>query len=382
MVLGFGVAVAGPAAVASAAPPFDTLEYVALGDSYSAGFGLFPVVTGTPDGCFRAEDNYPHRVAAALGITDANFQDVTCSGAVTENISTAPGQVTMPPFNVGPLPIQGAALSATTDIVTVTIGGNDLGFADVAEDCIVLKAGLGPIINPSLDNCREHFVTVIDGHEVDQLAFKIETTVTLHLIEVFDYIKAQAPNAKVFVVGYPQIAPSAAAFPNGCYSPALGPTDFQPPYPVNSVPFTTVDTHYLHNIEDQLDDAIHAAATSHGFTFVPTWDASAEHTLCAGDDSYIFGISFTNQTGPTILPTPLPGIGVYVGALHPDDGGVAFMTSLVTSAIQGHPAFGAEAAPKPQLAATGVDGAPLALAGLGIALTGLLLMVARRRVRS
>ncbi len=65
------------------------------------GFGIQPVVSGSPDGCYRAEQNYPHQLAAALG---ANLTDVTCSGAVTANIDTT-GQVTM--NGVGPLPLQG-----------------------------------------------------------------------------------------------------------------------------------------------------------------------------------------------------------------------------------------------------------------------------------
>ncbi|WP_216074289.1 hypothetical protein, partial [Acinetobacter baumannii] len=62
---------------AVAAPPTEGLQYVALGDSYAAGYGILPS-TGLPvPGCDQGQQNYPHQVAAALGL---QLTDVTCTG--------------------------------------------------------------------------------------------------------------------------------------------------------------------------------------------------------------------------------------------------------------------------------------------------------------
>ncbi len=364
-----GLAFAIPSAPAIAAVP-SGLTYVALGDSYSAGFGLTPFSTTWPaDGCFQADDNYPKQVAAALnldlGTNDEN--DRTCSGAITDNITTTP-QVTMPPFSAT-APLQGTALSADTDIVTLTIGGNDLGFADVATFCIALEATgplSGPIGEPNLNNCKEHYVTTVGGITIDQLADKLKFVVSLKLISTFNWIKQQAPNARVFVVGYPQIAPDFAKAPTGCYSSLLNNGTFTPPLPQDTVPYQTVDIHYLHHVEDLMDQWIQDAAGIAGFTYIPTWAATADHTVCAGTESFIFGVGLTTdpQKG---TETPLSGYYVTLGALHPKPTGVGFLASQVIAAIQAHPDF-AEAAPAATLPATGPQ--PLNLVGLSIALLG------------
>lgn len=360
-----GLAIALPAAPATAAVPTG-LEYVALGDSYSAGFGILPVVSGSPDGCYRAEQNYPHQLAAALGAT---LTDMTCSGAVTANIDTT-GQVTM--NGVGPLPLQGSALSATTDLVTLTIGGNDLGFATVATQCIKLdNATEQPIGTPGFANCKDYF-NPFPG--TDLLIDRLDDTVTPALQRVFTYIRTQAPNAKVFVLGYPSIAPDFAHSPQGCYSSPVGASWPNPPFPQNTVPYSAVDTHYLHHIEQQMDGAIEAQADAHGFTFVPTWAGSQDHTVCA-TDPYIFGVGFTNNAADG-TSSGLPGLYVTLGALHPDSGGVAFMTGSALAAIQGHPEF-ADPAPAAQLPATGAQ--PAVLVALGLALAGFGLLLLRRR---
>jgi lysophospholipase L1-like esterase len=371
MTMGLGLAVAGPPTAASAAPPFDGLEYVALGDSYSAGFGLLPVVAGSPDGCYRAEQNYPHTIAAELGL---NLTDMTCSGAVTANIDLL-GQTTM--NGVGPLPLQGSALSATTDIVTLTIGGNDLGFGTVAQQCIKLNnATEEPLLLPGFANCKAYFEPIPGD---DALLYKLDNTVSPALERVFGYIATQAPNAKVFVLGYPQIAPDFAHHPPGCYSSPVAPPWPNPPFAQNTVPYSPTDIFYLHHIENEMDDAIETAANSHGFSFIPTWDASAGHTVCDGPEANIFGIGFTQD--PT-KGTPLFGdLYVTLGALHPNEQGVPFMASAALAAIKGHPAFGGSlpASGKPQVAATGVDGTPLLFAGMTMGLVGLALMLVRRR---
>src|SRR4051794_18284625 len=103
-----GVAVA-PAASAGTAP----LDYVALGDSYSAASGVLPPDPSAAPQCLRSTRNYPHDIAAATGAT---LTDVTCGGADTGDYAGSQYQGVPPQLD---------ALHPGTQLVTMTIGGND-----------------------------------------------------------------------------------------------------------------------------------------------------------------------------------------------------------------------------------------------------------------
>ena len=70
-----------PAAGSSA----DPLEYVALGDSYSAASGVLPPDPAAPLQCLRSLRNYPHVIAARTG---AALTDVTCGATDTNDFFT------------------------------------------------------------------------------------------------------------------------------------------------------------------------------------------------------------------------------------------------------------------------------------------------------
>src|SRR5689334_15441733 len=106
-VLALGVA----ATTASAAP----LKYVALGDSYSAASGVLPLDPTAAPQCLRSTRNFAHVIAAQTG---AQLTDVTCGGADTSDFSTAQYPGVAPQLN---------AVAADTQLVTMTIGGNDSG---------------------------------------------------------------------------------------------------------------------------------------------------------------------------------------------------------------------------------------------------------------
>jgi lysophospholipase L1-like esterase len=89
--------------------------YVAMGSSYAAGPGVPSSADNPPDRCARSTGNYAHLLANRLHL---RLTDVSCSGAVTQNI--------LQPWNE--LPAQLAALHPDTRLVTVTIGGNDVGY--------------------------------------------------------------------------------------------------------------------------------------------------------------------------------------------------------------------------------------------------------------
>src|SRR5215467_15609307 len=97
-------------------------SYVALGDSYTSG-PLIPHQTGNPAGCLRSTHNYPSLVAAALGAV--SFTDASCAGATTADMTAqqaVAGGVNPPEVNT---------VSAGTTLVTLGVGGNDVGFASI-----------------------------------------------------------------------------------------------------------------------------------------------------------------------------------------------------------------------------------------------------------
>jgi len=115
-----GTAQAAPATLAAA-------DYVALGSSYGSGPGLLPIVDLR---CMRSEADYAHRVADRYHL---GLADVTCGGATTANILTTgqrlSGGVTVPP--------QIDAVTRSARLVTVTIGGNDVGYVGdlISQSC-------------------------------------------------------------------------------------------------------------------------------------------------------------------------------------------------------------------------------------------------------
>src|SRR5207302_2787984 len=98
--------------------------YAALGDSYAAG--PFIPLQESPYGCLKSSNNYAHLVASQLGLALA---DATCSGATTDDMTGSQG------VTPGPNPPQFDSVNAATAIVTLQIGGNDIGFSGIAKSC-------------------------------------------------------------------------------------------------------------------------------------------------------------------------------------------------------------------------------------------------------
>jgi lysophospholipase L1-like esterase len=92
----------------------DTAQYVAMGSSYAAGPGILPMVAGSPLRCARSTLDYAHVLAR---LRTLSLVDVTCSAATTFDVLHA-GQYSQP--------AQLDAVTPQTQLVTVTIGGNDV----------------------------------------------------------------------------------------------------------------------------------------------------------------------------------------------------------------------------------------------------------------
>lgn len=297
-----GTASAANAAMTSTpSQPGAGYTYVALGDSYAAGYGL-PTSPGWDQWCSRSIQSYPAQVAAHF---DFVRTDATCQGATIANVLDTPQQI----GGGKTVPVQLDALSPTTKIVTVTIGGNDLGFFDILASCVALSAQGPLLLSPSHANCAE----VYAAHGGNVLDAKVASTVMPNLTKLFAAIRAKAPDAKVFVVGYPSLMPDTADTPaGGCFSPLGSP---------NAFPITNADVPFLAGVESTLNDATQTAATQAGFTFVPLQADSVAHTACSTTAPYIRGILPNGSQG--FLPW----------SFHPNLAGATFMAQHVEAAI-------------------------------------------------
>jgi lysophospholipase L1-like esterase len=263
-----GVAV--PAAHAKTA-----LQYVALGDSYSAG-PLDGATTGNLL-CLQSSASYPFDTASYLG---ASLNDVSCSGATSADLTTAsqyPG--------VGP---QVDALSSSTQLVTLTDGGNDNGlFVSALVDCGVID--IFDVFNIG-SPCKAVYGNTFTN-DVASDASTVKQT--------FAAIKADAPNAQVYVLGYPDILPSSG----GCYP---------------TMPLSNGDTSYLNSLELDLDAMIQTEAAAVGVHYVSTYSQFVGHGSCAsGSNQWINPIIATNG-----------GISV-----HPNAKGEQEMAGILESAL-------------------------------------------------
>jgi lysophospholipase L1-like esterase len=205
------IALAGAPASAAAVP----VDYVALGDSYSSGTGAPPYTGGT---CLRSSRGYAPLWATAHAA--ASFRFVACGGATTSSMT---GQF--------------AALDAGTDLVTVTIGGNDVGFADTMVTCVL---GSDASCVSAVNNGISRGTTVLPG--------RLDTA--------YASIRGRAPNATVVVLGYPRLVE-----PNGsCLS--------------------TAKRSALNRGADALHEVIAARAAAAGFRYVDARARFAGHGAC------------------------------------------------------------------------------------------------------
>ncbi|GAA4202317.1 SGNH/GDSL hydrolase family protein [Streptosporangium oxazolinicum] len=117
---------AAPAAVAAGVTP--SFDVVALGDSYGSGTGAGDYEPGTERTCYRSRNSSSTILVEQLRRRGANvrFTNVTCSGATVQDLRQ--------PFKGEPPQLD--ALRRNTDLVTLSIGGNDIGFAGYGNLCV------------------------------------------------------------------------------------------------------------------------------------------------------------------------------------------------------------------------------------------------------
>ncbi|MEG8036415.1 SGNH/GDSL hydrolase family protein [Sphingomonas sp. LR61] len=302
---------ADPTETLDAVPPGS--EYVALGDSYSAGYGLGDR-TGLPtNACVQSARDYPHRLAAQFGLT---LTDVTCAGATSDDVTTGHQFKGVPP--------QIESLSDRTRLVTLTIGGNDADLFGTAASCLAISAN-GPVFSGrDAPSCESTLVQ--DG--VDQLAVKIQSRVALGIADTLGAVQRAAPNAVVVFLGYPAIFPDAEDTPaKGCFRSALDLGTLAGSFPSDTYPFTDTDVEYLHGVQDELNEVSRSAAAAAGVRFVDVFASTQDHSPCAASKRYVAGVTLTGSGD-------LRKIDLKAGALHPNERGVTYLTARMAAAIR------------------------------------------------
>ncbi|MFC0431948.1 SGNH/GDSL hydrolase family protein [Kutzneria buriramensis] len=283
----------GTAAAASATPAFH--EYVALGDSWSADSTVMPTRVATtfaPFGCGQSVGDYPKQVASALGIT--NFRDATCGSASTVELTRPQGV----PFG-GVNPPQFDRLTPTTDLVTLGIGGNDIGLAGAITGCLNLLPSLGlPLPAPLGGSCESRWVS----GGVDQMSVNIAHAEPL-VAAAIEGIRVRSPHATVLVVDYLQ-----GLAPHGCW-----------PY----VPMLDGDVRWLRAKLEETNAMLRRVAAAEQVGFVDTYSTSAGHDFCQ--------LPGTNWV-EGLLPLTTSPLGLAV-PFHPNQLGADHQAGSVLSAL-------------------------------------------------
>lgn len=210
-----------------------TVRYVALGDSYASGVGAgsYTSESGT---CKRSTNAYPALWAAAKA--PASYKSVACSGATTTSVVNT----------------QLSALATNTTLVSITVGGNDVGFANIMTTCV-------------LKGTTECVAAV-------QAAQNKATTELPGLLDkVYSGIKSRSPSAKVVVVGYPVF------------------------YELGKVCVGLSETSRAKINEgiNILDGVLIKAAARHGFKFADVRANFVGHQLCSGD-KWLHALNFAD----------------------------------------------------------------------------------------
>ena len=215
-------------------------RYTALGDSYAAG-PLIPLPL-SPLGCLKSSNNYG-RIAQRT-LVYAEYRDATCSGARTDHMFAAQN------VSPGPNPPQLDSLSTETELVSINIGGNDIGFSDLAEDCVSVL----PFGSP----CRDRYT-----RNGDQISARIAATEP-KVDAVLDGIRARSPDARVLVLNYSAIFPHSGY---GCWP---------------RMPVTPRDVIWLRAKHEELNAMLATQAAANDAVLVDVYGDSVGRDACAG----------------------------------------------------------------------------------------------------
>jgi lysophospholipase L1-like esterase len=251
-------------------------RYVALGSSMAAGPGIRPQVDGAPFRAGRSERNYPHLAARTLGL---DLVDVTYSGATTAHVLDE-SQHGAPP--------QIEALDGTETLVTVTIGGNDVGYVP-----LLMAAGL-PRISRLLPVLGGRIREMLDPTARDRALVEVAAS----LRRVGATVRQRAPRATVLFVDYLTLLPPAG---------------------VAAAPLSDTDAALGRRVADTLERLTGEAAAATGCGWVRAAHGSRDHHAWSAEP-------WTTRPGLPWPTRPAP--------LHPNAAGMRAVADLVAAAVR------------------------------------------------
>ena len=274
-------------------------SYVALGDSYSAGEGDGNYLAGTDtpgtDICHRSRGAYPELLDQSQNLGSFNF--VSCSGAITDDYFNTNNESNHEPA-------QSKALSSATKEVTLTFGGNDIGFGDVLTECILHNYF-------HLTSCsQDTSLTLMVAERLEALAGQrtayTSKGVKIHSIaSILQSIHKLAPNAKIYLADYPLLFGTNFTTDCGVGTANAGSASVQ-------LKLSKTETTWLNLVGTILDHIIKSAAAANGATFVDASPNFNSHRFCDTSNSWL------NLVSATLNGLQL---NVFSGSFHPTPAG-------------------------------------------------------------
>jgi lysophospholipase L1-like esterase len=259
--------VPGPAQAAPNTKPEPGANYVAIGSSYAAGAGLGPTDPGDLGRwCGRTTISYPNLVADAL---DLELTNATCGGATTANIATT-RQLVRNQNGTHLAHLQMDAVDTDTDLVTITIGGNDVNYVGnlVAEACLGdLAANPASALSMGLKQfglCAP----VPDAAVKSKLA-----DVKDSLVAMLEAVKSKATGARIVLIDYINVLPEDGR-------------------PCALMPISQERQKFLLEVARELSLASKRAAQLTGVEFVAASKESRHHDACSSDP-WVIGYDYS-----------------------------------------------------------------------------------------
>lgn len=282
-------------------------EYVAMGDSFASGQANTPYEAGTDlssDLCHRSTSAYPRQVQSALNLGATAF--VACSGAVSDYIVNEYNQENVEPA-------QAVFVSGATKLVTITIGGNNVGFTGVLKTCTLQTTESG---TTEEKHQIEHDACVQAIEDAQTIA--TSTDLRTKLETVFSDLRILGnSDLQVVVTGYPNLLPAFGDITGTCI--------WGDGYPTTSGRTVASDEVQgarllVGDLNSTIDAAVIATGDDH-IHFVNPSSAFAGHELCRPTPWF-----------HNVIPDIVDPVGQQ-GSYHPNPAGEAAYAGVVEAMV-------------------------------------------------
>lgn len=263
-------------------------QYLALGDSFASGEGAYnykAATDTTENKCHLSQRSYPYLISSALGY--GQYESVACSGAISEDISTesldyvgqAGDDIKLKDRNrqdylsrllPGYLPQREFIRELQPSVITLSAGGNDIGFSDIILRCI------------DTDTCYSSFEDRLELADLINKQFQ-------PLSKMYNEVKAASdPRSKIYIIGYPQIAkPDGACDMN--------------------VHLNRDERVFAEQLVSHLNSVIKKAAENTGVFYVDVEEAFNGHKMCEPLNSWDVAVNGLTAGNDQVNFGPLHG---------------------------------------------------------------------------